>query len=202
MKRYLFFFFLIMALGIGTSFVEAVITDSATNTEFPSQVDVSIEGDNLELEATGVATRKKFFVKVYSVAHYMQNPVKGSLDQVLAEVFDASKAKQLTLKWLRNVDSKTIQKGYHDAFSKILGADELKAKSDQIAKFVGFFDQDAKVDDIHIFRWLPGGIIEIEINGQSKGQIKEDGFAADVWNIWLGPKSVVPRENLVSEIVN
>ena len=60
---------------------------------------------------TGASTRKKFFVTVYHVAHYMQpiDSQKTDLDKI-QQVMQENKAKQLTLKWVRDLESQKFKR--------------------------------------------------------------------------------------------
>lgn len=179
---------------------EDTILDKTTGKAFPASVSFTNEGTNYNLEATGVSTRTKFFVKVYSVAHYLQNLGDVNSKNIFNQIFNDDKAKQLTLIWVRDVDSRTIKDGYMDTFKKVFSHEQQKELSGQIDQFLGFFNENAKINDKQVIRWIPGGIIEVEINGVKKGQVKSVDFAKAVWGIWLGAKSVVPRNQLVSRV--
>ncbi len=173
------------------------ISDPGSKTTFPAQITVGEGEEAVELKATGASTRKKFFVKVYSIAHYMEKPPSGG--QVFQEIVKADQPKQFTMQWLRNVSSKKIRDGYEDTFRKTLGG-RYNSMQSQINQFNGFFSSNAKKGDKHVIRWIPGGTVEVEINGRKAGEIKNLQFAEALWSFWFGPKSVVKRNQLVSQI--
>lgn len=198
--------FLCLTLGFGAllspilSAEEDTIVDKTTGKVFPANVSFTSEGNNYNLDATGVSTRTKFFVKVYSVAHYLQKSTDVNSKNIFNQIFSDDKAKQLTLIWVRDVDSRTIKDGYMDTFKKVFSQEQQKELNGQIEQFLGFFNENAKINDRQVIRWIPGGIIEVDINGVKKGQVKSVDFAKAVWGIWLGAKSVVPRNQLVSKV--
>ena len=98
--------------------------------------------------------------------------------------------------WVRNVDAKKVQDGYQESFRTAAG-DQYEALKGEIDKYVGFFSQGVRDRDEHVIRWLPGGTIEVYINGDLKGSIQNPDFAKAVWSIWFGSKSVVNRNDLV-----
>lgn len=174
------------------------IRDSSTGSFFPREVTVTYEGKSYTLQATGVATRKKFFVKVYSVAHYLQKdafPVNGDK---FAEILTDGKAKQLTIKWVHKADAKKVQEGYLESFKNSLTAEEFTGLKSKIEQYAHFFAADVQKGDEHILRWFPGGTIEVVINGEKAGSITDPAFAKGLWSLWFGDKSVVDRNQLIS----
>ena len=178
------------------------IQDRTTNISFPTEVSFDNAGENYSLEVTGVAVRKKFFVKVYAVAHYMEKPEKGSRKTVINDVLNDHRAKQLTIHWLRSVSGDKIRDGYLDALSSILGRSNSSKMAKISESLTDYFSDGAKKNDQHILRWMPDGTLIVEINGEVVGTIEDDTFAKAVWEIWFGPRSVVNRNQLIEHLVS
>lgn len=175
------------------------IEDTSTGVSFPKEVSFEENGKQVTLEATGVATRQKLFTKIYSVVHYLQDPSSKSQTALFEEILhNDSKAKQLTLHWVRAVNTKSIKEAYEEAIHKTMSEEERNNMSAEIATFLGFFKQDANVGDIYTFRWTPKGLLSFEINGNKIGKIDNIVFAKAIWSIWLGKQSVVNRAKLVA----
>lgn len=175
------------------------VSDATTGQTFPKQVTFDFEGKNYVLDATGTSTRKKFMVKVYSVASYLQQgaAITGNkFEQFLTD----DKAKQLTLKWVRAASVDQVQKGYEESFKNSLSTTEFNALKGDIAKYLAFFAQPVEKGDEQVLRWIPGGTVEVLIKGNSAGTITNPVFAKALWNLWFGDKSVVNRDGLVSLI--
>jgi hypothetical protein len=187
----LFFSFCFLSLGAEE------IRDSSTGVTFPSTVSFTHSGKEYQLECTGVATRRKFFVKVYSVAHYLQKGAANEGDK-FAAILQDNVAKQLTLKWVHEASPSQVMEGYRESFKNVLSEAEYNSLSPQIDQYLQFNNQEAHKGDEHILRWLPGGYVEVLINGKKTGSLSNTQFAKGLWSIWLGPKSVVNRDNLVS----
>lgn len=92
------------------------IRDSATGEAFPREVSFSQNGKDYQLQCTGVATRKKFFVKIYSVASYLQKGVDSKSGDKFQLFEQDEYAKQLTLKWVHEAGSARILEGYQESF--------------------------------------------------------------------------------------
>lgn len=201
MKAMVMSFFAVLMVGTALLFTAEAgeIRDPATDVAFPDAVSAKSNGKTYDLQATGVATRKKFVFKVYSIAHYIQDPASITGADKLQAIVDSDKAKQFTIKWVRGVDAKTIADSYRDALQKVFSqADQQKLKS-QIDGFLGFFTTDSKKGDVYEIRSFPGGTVEVAINGKVAGNVTSKEFAKGVWLIWFGEHSVlVDRNTLVS----
>lgn len=178
-------------------FADANITDSNTGLTFPSEVSIKSGGKDYKLQATGVSTRRKFFVKVYSVASYLQDAAQATGDK-FEQIMQPNKAKQLTIKWVHEASTGKIQDGYNESFRSALPDAQYAPLKADIDKYVSFFNVDVKVGDEQIIRWLPGGVVEVLFNGKPAGTLTNPEFAKALWSIWFGPTSVVKRDELVS----
>lgn len=175
------------------------IQDSSTGQSFPSQVTLTNDGKTYNLNATGVATRKKFIVKVYSIASYLQSDAAAGADKFSA-FLDANNARQLVLKWVHDASLDKVKSAWNDGFINNLNASELAALQPTIDQFTAFFTQDAKPGDEYVFSAYPNGLVEVSINGKKAGGVTNKDFSKALWSIWFGPSSVVSRDNLVSNL--
>lgn len=174
------------------------IVDSATGLSFPRVVSFSADGQHYDLHATGVATRKKFVVKVYSVAHYLQDAGALQGADKFQAILDSDQAKQLTLQFDRSLTAQQIQDGYRESFHKEMSPQELAQLQPQIDQYLSAFSNGVQKGDEQILRWLPGGRIELILGGQTVVSITNAQFARSLWSIWFGPHSVVDRQALTS----
>lgn len=178
--------------------LHADVRDNATGLTFPSEVTFEKDGKQYRLQATGVATRKKFFVKVYSVASYLQEGGEGVSSDKFQQIMQNNKAKQLTMKWVHEAGAEKVQEGYRESFRKALSAQEYNQLQKEIETYVQFFNQNVQKGDEHIIRWIPQGEVDVIVNGNKVGSLSNQEFARGLWTIWFGQNSVVDRDNLVS----
>ncbi|MDP1834425.1 MAG: chalcone isomerase family protein [Chlamydiales bacterium] len=174
------------------------VRDDSTGVTFPSDVSFNYEGKDYKLEATGVATRSKFFAKIYSVAHYLQDAAQVQQSDAFNIILQDDKAKQLSIKWVRALEPQKIVQGYRDSFNKTLSADEQRALGSHIEEYLGFFNESVKKGDETQIRWIPGGHILVFFNGEQVGHLHDPAFAKALWNIWFSDDGVVKRDHLVS----
>lgn len=195
----------ILTFLIAVSFISSLfgytlteVKDNATGETFPPVVTFDHEGKTYHLQATGVATRKKLIVNVYSVAHYLQEGANKAASNIIEDIMSDNNAKQLTIKWVRGVEAKKVQDGYQESFQKALSESEFNQLQSDIGKYIQLFNHDVSKGDVHILRWFPGGYVEVILNGKQAGSFTSKEFAKGLWEIWFGPRSVVNRDNLVS----
>lgn len=186
-------------LGGGGCAAQEMIEDKTTGKTFPTTVAFTYQEKEYDLEATGVATRKKLFVKIYSIAHYMQDPEELEGENLFNEIIRSKKAKQFTAQWVRSVGKAKLDQGYRNAFEKNLSQQELSELQPTIDQYLTFFGNVRK-NDKQVIRSLPNGTIIVEINGVEKGKINNEQFAQALWSIWFGPHSVVNRDELISQV--
>lgn len=189
---------LICLFAFSGIFSGETISDTATKETFPQEISFDKNGHHYLLRATGVATRKKLIIKVYSIASYLQKdalkPGVTTLEAILSDDY----AKQLTIKWVRSVNLDQIKDSYQEAFHKVFPDTAYERVRGQINKFLGFFTSGANKGETLNFRWIPGGIVEVFNNNEEIGTITNKEFALGLWNIWFGEKSVVDRNSLLS----
>ncbi len=175
----------------------ADIKDDSTGEVFPSTVTIDKGGQKFTLNATGVATRKKFFVKVYTVAHYIEGSLNPNAD-IFQQILQDGKAKQLTIKWVHDAPVDKVKTGFQESFQNALSADQLNQLQPDINKYIALYTQDVKSGDQHVLQWLPGGNVAVLINGKQVGTFSNKDFAVALWSLWFGPKSFVNKDKLVS----
>ena len=177
--------------------VQNQVTDKATGAVFPAQVSFDYQGKTYELEATGVSTRKKLVFKVYSVAHYLQKGAAAGKDR-LQEILSDANAKQLTIKWMRDVPAAKVQEGYEESFRNAIPEPAYSRLQTVIKTYIAFFGHDVTKGEETVIRWVPGGTVEVLVNGEKVGTVANAEFAKGLWNVWFGNKSVVNRDSLIS----
>lgn len=182
------------------AFGEETFQDPSSKTVFPKEVSFDIDGKKHTLQATGASSRIKFFVKVYSLANYVENPVKTSMDALVNQILNENPARQFTIHWLRGVEAEKVKSGFIEGLQKSLPAAEFNGFQDQINQYLSVYNEDIKPNDIITLRWLPDGSLHVMRGDKEKVEIKNNDFAKAVWNMSVGPNSVVKRNELFSLI--
>lgn len=197
MKNLIFnFLALCLSLFSSNAFAED-IKDSTTGVSFPRQVTFTAEGKEYQLDATGVATRKKLIISVYSIASYIEGGIAGLTGDKFEAILNSDKAKQLTMKWVHDASKDKVSNGYQDSFKTVFSEADYSKLQKEINDYIQLFSKDVQKGDEHIIRWLPNGYVEVIINGQKAGSLVNKDFAKGLWSIWFGAHSVVDRNKLV-----
>jgi len=184
-----------MAAGVHA---EDTVVDKSTGVSFPREITFDANGKQYQLQATGVATRKKLIIKVYSIASYLQKSAIGAAGDKFDKLLSDDNAKQLTIKYVREINPTQIRDAFLDSFKRVFPGQDYIQMQDDLTNFLQFFGQGVRRGDEYAFRWIPGGIVEVLINGKKVGSVNNPAFAQGLWKIWLGQNSIVDRNDLVS----
>ena len=89
------------------SLAKDTFREPRTETAFPAKVSFAYDGEMYTLSITGLTVRKKFFLSIYSMAHYMRvrEPKPGTAQEVLGAILKDGDAKQITMSFVRNVSA-------------------------------------------------------------------------------------------------
>jgi len=172
----------LVALSLGALPAAAQeVTEPASGVRFAAK-----KGD-LSLLGVGLRTRTVFRVKVYAIGLYVADSAlsgplaahKGALGSpaFYRDLVGGDFAKEVQLKFTRDVDQATIQEAMRDALA---GANRARVDA-----FVGYFPE-IKTGQECLIRWAPGGTLETVMAGAAKPPIADRGFAAAVFAVWLG----------------
>lgn len=180
---------------------DALIRDTETGSVFPSSISFVQNGSSYGLTITGLAVRTRFFFNVYCLAHYMQDPPKGSPGAVLEAILSDSRAKQVTMRFVRDVSARRIQRALLEGIQSNATDAELVEIQPFVEQFARAIYHDVKADDQFVIRWLPGGTTTSLFEGREVSTITSALFARVLWSIWFGDHSVVNRDHLVRFLV-
>jgi hypothetical protein len=180
-----------------SQFALAQETVEEADKHFPKTVSFKHDYKSYDLEVTGLSVRKKFFVKVYVIAHYMDKAGFENYDDARGAALSDQYAKQITLDFKRDVEAKKMIDAYREGFEKNSSQSERAEISTLVDQFIAYFAEDVKENDQFVLRWLPGGIVLTSIKGQDMPPLDSVAFARVLWRIWLGKHSPVDKNKLV-----
>jgi len=190
----------ILLLWITPCLAQQPVKEPATDKEFPQRITFVEDNKDYSLEITGVSVRKKIVIKVYAMAHYMQAPPGGDVQEIIKAILTDGKPKQITMDFARSVGPGKIQEAFRDGFAKNATKAELREIEPLINQFCSYFDREVKENDQLILRWLPGGKVISRAQGKQEAVITNATFARVLWSIWFGEDSIVDRARLVGMV--
>lgn len=173
---------------------------------FPHNIVIEYHNQQLDLFLTGLTIRRKFFLKIYSMAHYIEHqpniasPVISD-NNIYKSILQNNSTKQISMIFLRKLSAEQIQKSLRSGIRlNSSEADYLKILP-QIDEFMQAIYADVKKSDEFIIRWLPDGTVISFFQGTQISSIKNVKFAETLWAIWFGDSSVVDRKALIQELL-
>lgn len=193
---------LLMACFAFQGTLVAEVTDPETNFSFPEQIVLQQEPKDATLLLTGVTTRKKTGIKIYSIASYADQAISFRGRDPFDVLMQTKLPKQLNLKWVRTVDSARLKEGFMETFENVFTYDEFLEYAPLFESFLKVFDQGVKKGDEHVFRILEGKKVLAYFNGELISTVTSKTFARKLYADWLGDKAIVDRDELISLIPN
>ena len=173
---------------------------------FSKAVNVHYNNEQYDLQLTGLAIRTRFFLDIYSMAHYL-GPVpvvKNNLvsaDEIYASILQQKSIKQISIIFMRSLTAKQIRESLVDSIRDITAKSEYDVILPEIEMFKRAITGDVKENDEFILRWLPDGSLVSIFEGQEISNIKSENFARAMWSIWFNEDSVVKRESLIENLL-
>ncbi len=200
---------LMKSIFIGMMLITHVYAESSlekSNSQFSDSVAIEHKGEKLELNLTGQTIRKKFFLKIYSMAHYIENKSGNSFSEnsdkdIYSTLLKHNGAKQISMVFKRALTAKQIKESLTSGMKK----NSAEGEYEQILLSVGIFNRaitaDVKENDEFTLRWFTDGTLVSLFQGQEISAIEDKQFAKILWSIWFSDKSVVKRERLIEKLL-
>ena len=179
------------------------LSETKDEQQFPHNIVIEHNNEQLDLFMTGLTIRRKFFLKIYSVAHYIdqQPDVAGSDDSIYKSILQNNSTKQISMIFLRNLSAEQIQKSLRAGIKLNSSEAEYLQILQQIEEFMQAINANVKKNDEFIIRWHPDGSVVSLFQGAQISSIRNVKFAETLWAIWFGNLSVVDRKALIKEML-
>jgi len=191
---------------ISVAFADNSVSEAEDEKQFPQNIVIEYNNEQLDLFMTGLTIRRKFFLKIYSMAHYIEQlPVVTGSDisgnHIYKSILQNNGIKQITMVFMRKLSAEQIQDSLRSGIQLNSNeADYLKILP-QVEEFMRAITAGVKKNDEFIIRWLPDGSIISFFQGTQISSIKNVKFAETLWAIWFGDFSVVDRKALIGELL-
>lgn len=182
------------------------VSDTRDEKQFPHIIVIEYNNEQLDLFLTGLTIRRKFFLNIYSMAHYIeqQPDVSGSEnlhDNIYKNILQNNSIKQISMVFLRKLSAEQIQKSLRSGIKLNINANEYLQILPQVEEFMQAINADVKKNDEFIIRWLSDGSVVSFFQGTQISSIKNVKFAKTLWAIWFGDFSIVDRKALIEKLL-
>lgn len=186
---------LVLGTAVATPLLAQDVTEPKSGAKFPGRIEDKV------LLGAGLRTKTFLKVQVYAMGLYVADSAisgplaayKGKTDSpaFYRELVQGDFAKQVTMKFLRDLSASQIQEAMREALA---GADKARVDA-----FVSYFPAITSGQEC-VLRWVPGGTLEVVMPGQAKPPIADKAFATAVFGIWLGEKPI--QDDLKKAVVS
>ena len=196
-KIILFFFF-------SFSFSFANDDDAVDLEQFPENIIIKFEDKDVNLKRTGSTIRKKFFFKIYEMAHYIdeEQVLPSNNEEVYDAILQQNVVKQISTIYLRSIKVEQIKESLLSDFRLNTEDEEFTNMLPHINAFLDVIDQDVEENDKFVLQRFPDGTIVSLFQGKVISTIKDENFARTIWSIWFGRFAVVNRETLIKDLLS
>ncbi len=173
---------------------------------FSNNVVIDYNEQQFNLSLTGLTIRKKFFLKIYSMAHYIEmNPDVSTNETSDKEIYNTilqhNGAKQISMKFMRSLTADQIKDSLLSGIVKNSDEAQFQQILPDVERFNRAISADVKENDEFVLRWLPDGTLVSLFQGQEISTIKNENFARILWSIWFSKDSVVDRKSLIEKLL-
>jgi|GEM_PF-6525625 len=207
-KTYAILFAVVLVLSLSALIFADKVKEDSTELMFERVIKFSSEENAPDVVCTGAGVRKKFVVKVYGAAVYIEPeaakkilakhmPAKPPEDiedfvEDLAEneaywkdFINGSFHKVIVMRFVRDVGADSIIGAYRDGFEENL-EDKSDLTKKAVKKFLSFFTDEIKENQDMTLRFAPDGTIIVDYAGKNRGSVKSLPVARSLLKNWFG----------------
>lgn len=193
---------LLLAVTLLISGQKAYANDNNINDyNFSETIIFEDQGSVRQLFITGEAIRKKFFLDIYAIAHYLEAEPVSNKNNFYREVLESSGAKQISMVFMRILKAEQIKESLLAGLKRNSDSEVFKSIESHVDDFIRPITEDVDKNDEFIVRWLPDGTTISYFQGKKISSIKSDEFAKTLWSVWFSEHSVVDRKKLVQRLI-
>ncbi len=139
---------------------------------------VTVAGKKLVLNGMGIREATFMKVDVYVAGLYLENKSKDS-----TAIVNSDEVKQITLKFVRDVDKGDITKAWREGIKKNSGKyyNDLKPHLDKLNGMMTSFKEGQTLT----FTFVPGKGTTVNVNGSDKGTIADVFFGRVLFSVFI-----------------
>ena len=183
------------------------VSETRDEKQFPHNIVIEYNNEQLDLFMTGLTIRRKFFLKIYSMAHYIEQlpNVAGSDisdDDIYKSILQNKGIKQISMVFMRKLSAEQIQNSLRSGIQLNSSEADYLIILPQVEEFMQAIHADVGKNDEFVIRWYPDGSVVSFFQGTQISSIKSVKFAETLWAIWFGDFSVVDKKALIVELLS
>lgn len=142
------------------------------------------------LSPTGKSVRRAYLMKVYSISHYAEPPLRG-------DVFTHAGLRRVELVFALSVGPERLKNEIAKAMHDRATPEEWMRLQDTVRAFETPITAGVSAGDRITLDWWPDGTLVTRFGERELSRINDPAFAAAMWGLWLGERSLVDRDDLL-----
>ncbi|MDP1579736.1 MAG: chalcone isomerase family protein [Candidatus Didemnitutus sp.] len=144
------------------------------------------------LHLTGESARRTFLVKVYDISHYAEPPLGD-------DVFAHAGLRRVEMVFALSVGPERLKTEIAKALRDRATPEEWERMQPSLRAFETPITAGIGKSDRFVLDWFADGTLVSRFQGRELSRITDDAFAAAMWGLWLGERSLVNRADLLRE---
>lgn len=183
----------------------SVTAEAVTDSTYSHSI--SVENNSTDnpnaLKLSGTTVKKRFFLSVYKLSHFMAKPSINfaSKESLITFILNADTQQRLELEFLRDVTREQIEEALIQGIEQNnVDADLSKIKEDIKRLSAGFQDEVEEHSTLTISR-LPSDKLSVFFNNTLVVETENEALADALWSIWFGKDPIVDTEDLVQNLL-
>ena len=148
--------------------------------------------DEPAMRLTGESARRKFLIKVYSIRHYAEPPLRG-------DVFAHPGQRRIEMVFALAVGPERLKQEISKALRDRATPDEWARMQPSLRAFELPITSGVKRVDRFKLDWHAGDTLVSHFNAQQLTRIHDREFAVAMWSLWMGAWSLVDRNHLLRD---
>jgi hypothetical protein len=156
------------------------------------------------LQLTGSAIRKRFFLKIYRISHYMKWPTDRIVDsRTLFSLISSGNVEQrIELVFLRSVSRKQLENALIEGVKRNNPGRDLSDIEAQIKTLSSGFDKDVEAQTHLVLARSASDVLTVYFNDEEIIESTNKTFNESLWSIWFGEKPTVDKDELIKNFRN
>jgi len=184
-----------VSLLIGHSHVNAAVDKSDSNFK-------ATQASSLQL--TGSAIRKRFFLKIYRISHFMEWPTNHAVDShaLFTLITSGHVEQRIELVFLRSVSRKQLESALIDGVKRNNPGRDVSDIEAEIKTLSSGIDKEIEVQTQLVLARSASDVLNVYFNDEKIVESNNKTFNELLWSIWFGDKPTVDKNELIKNYRN
>ena len=156
------------------------------------------------LQLTGTAIRKRFFLKIYRISHFMEWPTNPVVDShaLFTLITSGNVEQRIELVFLRSVSRKQLENALIEGVKRNNSGRDLSDIEAQIKTLSSGVDKDIEAQTHLVLARSASDVLTVYVNDEKIVESNKKAFNESLWSIWFGDQPTVDKNELIKNYRN